>query len=146
MISDRGLAFIADFEGCRTEAYPDPGTGNQPYTIGFGHTGGVRPSDICSLADAKIWLEQDCNKAWQYIDDHVDVELNQNQKDALISFVFNCGEHNFRASTMLTLLNQGNYGAAASQFTRWNRANGAVMPGLTRRRKAEAELFMEPMA
>jgi len=72
---------------------------------------------------------------------HVTVEMTQNQFDALCSFVYNCGAGNFRASTLLKLLNQGAYKAAAQQFLRWDKANGKVLPGLTKRRAAEKALF-----
>ena len=143
MISDKGIALIQEFEGLRLEAYPDPGTGGEPWTIGIGHTGGVKQGDTCTAEEADAWLREDCTDAELCIDDHVDVALTQNQRDALISFVFNLGCPNFRSSTLLKLLNAGNYNAAAQQFQRWDRAAGREMAGLLRRRKAEAELFME---
>lgn len=144
MVSDKGVAFIASFEGLRLSAYPDPATGAEPITIGYGHTGGVLLGDTCTEEEALAWLKQDCATAEECIADHVDVDLNQNQYDALVSFIFNCGCGNFRASTMLKLINSGQMDAASKQFGRWNKGNGKVMAGLTRRREAEAELFEEP--
>jgi len=141
MISDRGIALIREFEGLRLSAYPDPATGGEPWTIGVGHTGGVKPGDTCTEAEAIEWLREDCREAEQAIDELVEVELTQDQRDALISFIYNCGAGNFKASTLRTLINAGNFDAAAKQFGRWNKGAGKVMAGLTRRREAEAKLF-----
>jgi lysozyme len=143
MISDRGLDLIKGFESLSLTAYPDPGTGGDPWTIGYGHTGGVQPGDTCTDAEATDWLRADCGSAEQCIDAHIDVEVNQNQRDALISFIFNVGCGNFKGSTLSKLINAGNFEAAAGQFGRWNKAAGRVLAGLTRRRAAEAELFSE---
>src|SRR3990167_667104 len=141
--SDRGLEFIRVFEGMKLIAYPDPGTGAEPWTIGVGHTKGVRRGDVCTEAEAMAWLREDCAEAETCVESFVESELTQNQFDALVSFVFNCGCGNFKASTLLRLINAGNVEGAAGQFKRWNKANGKVMAGLTRRRQAEADLFME---
>jgi lysozyme len=143
MISQRGISLIVQFEGIKTRAYPDPATGAEPWTIGIGHTGNVQPSEVCTDDEAMDWLREDCKAVEQAIDELVEPELTQNQRDALISFVFNVGIGNFRNSTMLKLINASNLGAAAQQFQRWNHAAGQVMPGLTERREAEAALFME---
>ena len=143
MISDKGIALITHFEGLRLEAYPDPATGGEPITIGCGHTGGVKLGDTCTEEEAGEWLKQDCAEAEEAINDYVDVELTQNQTDALISLIYNIGSGNFRNSTLLKLLNAGSYDAAAQQFKRWNKAAGKVMAGLTRRREAEMALFLE---
>ena len=141
MISDKGLALIIRFEGMKLEAYPDPATGGEPWTIGVGRAHGVKPGDTCTEAEAMDWLREDCREAEEAIDTLVDVDLTQDQRDALISFIFNVGVGNFRISTMLGLLNEGNYGACGKQFGRWNKGAGKVMAGLTRRREAEAQLF-----
>ena len=143
MISAKGIALIIRFEGMKLSAYPDPGTGAEPWTIGVGHTGGVKPGDTCTEAEAMDWLRDDCAKAEQAIDDLVEPELTQNQRDALISFIYNVGAGNFKASTLLKLLNIGNFGAAAQQFKRWSNANGHPMAGLVKRREAESTLFLE---
>lgn len=145
MISDRGIELIKLFEGCKLEAYPDPATGGEPWTIGVGTTGGVKPGDTCTLEQAIEWLKDDVEHADRAVTELVEVDLNQNQRDALISFIYNVGEGNFKSSTLLKLLNQGNYHGAAQQFLRWNKAAGKVMKGLTHRRIAEADLFLEPV-
>ena len=141
-ISEAGLQFIKNHEGIRLAAYPDPATGGEPWTIGVGHTGGVNPSDTCTEAEAMDWLRDDCATAEQCIEDHVDVDLTQNQYDALVSFIFNCGCGNFRASTLLKLTNSRSFEGASHQFGRWNKANGKEMAGLTTRRRDESILFM----
>ncbi len=73
----------------------------------------------------------------------VTVDLDQDQFDALVSFTFNLGAGNLQSSTLLKLLNQGEYTQAADQFLRWNKAGGRVLPGLTRRREAERALFLQ---
>jgi lysozyme len=143
MISDKGIALIIRFEGLELKAYPDPGTGGEPITLGCGHTGGIKLGDTCTEAEAMQWLREDCAEAEACIDSCVEPELTQNQRDALISLIYNIGCGNFKGSTMLRLLNAGNLNAAAGQFKRWNHAGHKEMPGLTKRRKAEADLFME---
>ena len=139
--SQSGLDFIADHEGLELVAYPDPGTGGEPWTIGVGHTGGVKPGDTCTKHEALQWLAEDVETAEKAVLRMVDVPLSQNQFDALVSFVFNCGAGNFEKSTLLRLLNDLDYDGASEQFQRWNRAAGREMAGLTKRRHAEAALF-----
>lgn len=132
---------IKQHEGLRLQAYPDPATGDEPWTIGYGHTKGVYPGDSCTKERAEKWLDEDIAEAAKALE-LVKVPLNEFQRDALISFVFNVGKQAFADSTMLKLLNQGNYVAAANQFTRWIHAGGKVMPGLVKRRNAEKQLFL----
>jgi lysozyme len=143
MISERGLAIIREFEGLRLKAYPDPASGGDPWTIGYGHTLDVEPGDTCTLEEAEQWLLDDCADAEVAILRHVKVPLSQGQLDALISFVFNLGAGNFAKSTLLRKLNAGDYVGAWQEFPRWNKAAGKVMPGLSRRRAAEAKLFAQ---
>jgi lysozyme len=144
--SDTGLAFIRDHEGLRLTAYPDPGTGGEPWTIGVGHTGGVSPGDTCTLDDAMQWLREDVGTAEGAIARLVKVSLTQNQFDALVSFIFNLGANAFAGSTLLKLLNAGDYDGAEAQFERWSRAGGHEMAGLLKRRHAEAALFASEFA
>ena len=143
--SDRGLALIKEFEGLELEAYPDPGnkvTG-EPWTIGYGHTRGVRKGDTCTEEQATEWLREGLGAAEGPVRHLVDVPLTQGQFDALVSFVFNCGAGNFGNSTLLRLLNGGAYASAADQFKRWNRGADGPLPGLSRRRAAETALFLD---
>lgn len=141
--SERGLELIKEFEGIRLGAYPDPGTGGEPWTIGYGHTGReVRPGLRITLQEADRMLEDDLLKFERGVEALVNVPLEQHEFDALVSFTFNCGLGNLKSSTLLLLLNEGDKEEAALQFLRWNRANQKVMAGLTRRRQAEMALFL----
>ena len=142
--SEKGLQLIAGFEGLRLAAYPDPGTGGEPWTIGYGHTDGVRPGDRCTEAQAMGWLQDDVRFAEAAVARNVTVALEQNQFDALVSFTFNLGAGAFAQSTLLRLLNRGDYAGAAGQFGRWVHVGAAVLHGLVRRRAAERALFETP--
>lgn len=145
--SEKGIALIKEFESLELSAYPDPGTGGEPYTIGWGTT--VYPSgdevmlgDTITKEEAEEYLMQDLRRFEIAVDANVQAPLNQNQFDALVSFVYNVGEANFESSTLLRRLNEKKYEAAAEQFTRWVYAGGRKLKGLIRRRQAEKELFM----
>ena len=141
-VSPKGLALLREFEGLRLNAYPDPASGGDPWTIGYGHTKGVKKGDVITEEQANLFLWEDAAEAEEAITDLVVVPLSQGQRDALVSFIFNLGRGNFQRSTLLRKLNSGDYKGAADEFLRWNKAAGKVMPGLTRRRKAERELFL----
>lgn len=142
-IDDELLDFVQRYEGYSDKAYPDPGTGSSPWTIGYGHTRGVRPGDTCTREQARRWLEEDLEDASRAVQDYVRVPLTQPQFDALVSFVYNVGVHNFNTSTLLKRINEGDMDAAANEFLKWDHAGGKVMAGLTRRRQAEREMFLE---
>ncbi len=141
--SEGGLEFIMAMEGCKTTAYPDPGTGGEPYTIGVGRAHGVKPGDTCTREQALQWLREDAVTAEKCIANSVKVPLTQAQYDSLVSWIFNLGCGNFGKSSLLRLLNQGaDDELVAAEFLKWDRANGRVMAGLTKRREAERELFL----
>ena len=133
---------IKAHEGLRLKAYPDPASGGKPWTIGYGHTRDVRPGDICTEAQAEAWLDQDMAEAYAFIDNAVTVPLSEKQRDALCSFVFNVGVGAFQKSTLLRLLNAGDYLGAAAQLPRWTKAAGKSMPALVRRRGEERAWFL----
>lgn len=137
-ISNTGVKFIADFEGCRLEAYLCPAS---VWTIGFGRTKGVKPGMQITREQAEEFLRQDLAEFEKAIALLVKVPLNQNQFDACISLMFNIGTSAFANSTLLKLLNQKNYSACATQFLRWNKAGGQIMAGLVFRREKELALF-----
>lgn len=142
--SDRGLDLIKSFEGCKLTAYPDPGTGGAPWTIGWGTTRGVKPGMTITQEEADLLLAEDVSSFAQAVNRLVTVPLNQNQFDALVSFAYNVGSSNLGNSTLLRLLNEGNYEGAAGQFGRWVKGgSGETLPGLVRRRAAERALFEE---
>lgn len=142
-----GIALIKKFEGCRLTAYPDPGTGGAPWTIGFGWTNPVdgkpvRPGMTIDQATADrllktglVGYENDVLKVAR-------VKLTQGQFDALVSFAYNVGSRALSTSTLLKKLNAGDIKGAADEFLRWNKVGGKVMPGLTNRRKAERDVFL----
>lgn len=131
-------------EGDRLTAYPDPSTLGKPWTIGYGHTNGVQAGDMCTQAQAEAWLLEDVQTAVAAVNRLVTVSLSQHQFDALVDFTFNAGEGNFANSTMLRLLNAGDFMGAELQFARWSFAGGAHMAGLAARRAAEATEFDTP--
>lgn len=140
-IGQAGLELIKSFESLRLEAYPDPGTGGKPWTIGYGHIHNVHEGETCTEEDADRFLLDDLADAERCLEGCIQT-LEQQQYDALVSLVFNIGCGNFRASTLLRKLKAGEFEAAADEFLRWNRANGKIMNGLTRRRQAERTLFL----
>lgn len=142
-ISDKGLLEIMQHEGVRFQAYPDPASGGAPWTIGVGHTRGVLPGTTCTYDQAMAWLRQDVTWAENAVNSLVHVSLDQNQFDALVDFVFNVGVDQFEHSTLLRLLNEGDYDGAEEQFQYWVYAAGRVMPGLVTRRQDEAALFRQ---
>ena len=140
--SDECYDLIEHFEGCELKAYPDSATGGDPWTIGYGHTGPeVHPGMVITQAEADALLRQDAEKVAKQVAPMVHVPLSQQEFDALVCFVFNVGIGNFAKSTLLKKLNAGDYDGAANELPKWNKAEGKVMAGLTRRREAERELF-----
>lgn len=132
-------ALVREYEGCRLRAYLCPA--GVP-TLGVGHTKGVKVGDSCSIQQADLWLTEDLEDAGAVVSMLVRVPLTQGQFDSLTSFVFNLGAKRLAESTLLILLNKGNYKAAAEQFSRWVYGGGQKLPGLVKRRAAEAALFL----
>ena len=136
----KNLQTIKDSEGLRLKAYLP--TKNDVWTIGYGHTHGVYQGMTITEQQAEQFLHEDVKWAEDAVNQYVHVSLTQNQFDALVSFVFNVGTGNFSNSTLLRLLNKGDYKGAADQFLRWNKQKGVVLNGLTTRRKNERALFL----
>jgi lysozyme len=141
--SEKGLALIRQFEGLRLSAYR---CSAKIPTIGWGTTKGVKMGQTITRDEADRLLLEDAQRFADHVAALVKVPLNQNQQDALISFVYNVGPAAFGKSTMLKLINQGLLEDAANQFVRWNKAGGEVLAGLTRRRMAERDLFLRAEA
>jgi len=139
-ISDKGIALIKEFEGFQANAYLCPAGA---WTIGWGHTTGVKAGDRVTVEQAEWFLRQDLRQFEDAVNQLVTVTLTQGQFDALVSFAFNVGVGAFQTSTLLRVLNQDKYQEAADQFLRWNRAGDQVLEGLTRRRQAERKLFLD---
>lgn len=149
-VSATGRKAIAGHEGVRLEAYPDPATGGEPWTVGVGHTSAAGPPKVVkgmtiTADECDQILARDLATFEAAVSNAVTVPLNPNQFDALVSLAFNIGAGNFGKSTLLRQLNAGNYRSAAEQFTAWNKAAGKVMPGLIIRRAAERALFLRPV-
>jgi lysozyme len=152
--SDNCLDLIKEFEGCAKPhpgggfgAYPDPASGGDPWTIGWGTTG-------VDVKQGMVWTQDECDTrlasdvarfAAKVSSTLAGATTNQNQFDALVCFSYNVGIGNLQSSTLLKLHKAGDYPGAKAQFVRWNKAGGKVMNGLTRRREAEAALYGTPM-
>lgn len=139
-ISENGIELIKNFEGYKEKAYKCPAG---VWTIGYGHTQGVREGDSCTQAQAKDFLLSDLKTIERVINANVKQKITQNQFDALCSFTYNVGISAFAHSTLLKFLNQRNYFLAADQFDRWVFINGKVSNGLKNRRTKEKELFLK---
>ncbi|MFK3711822.1 lysozyme [Leclercia adecarboxylata] len=137
--SDNGIGFIRAHEGCKLKAYQD---GGGVWTIGVGHTKGVKKGQSITQEQADQFLAEDLSPVEGCINEHATAALNQNQFDALASFVFNVGESAFKDSTLLKKLNAGDYRVAADQFTRWVYDNNVFIQGLYNRRIDEQALFL----
>lgn len=138
--SETGLNLIKRFEGFRAKSYKCPAG---IWTIGYGHTNGVKKGMVIDELKAETFLSIDVQKCEYAINTLVKTELNQNQFDALVSFIYNIGTGAFAKSTMLKFLNAGHFPLAAGQFDRWNKVNGVVSKGLISRRNAEKKLFLK---
>ncbi|KTI47628.1 muraminidase [Enterobacter hormaechei subsp. steigerwaltii] len=142
--SEKGIALIKQFEGCKLTAYQDS---VGVWTIGYGWTQPVDGKPIRAgmtikqetaerlLKTGLVSYESDVSRL-------VKVGLTQRQFDALVSFTYNLGARSLSTSTLLRKLNAGDYAGAADEFLRWNKAGGKVLNGLTRRREAERALFL----
>lgn len=142
-LSKNGVEVAHYFENCKLVAYPDPGSKDgKPWTIGWGHTGPeVKPGLVWvqEYADAAFLI--DVTRFERDVTRFVKVPLIQGQFDALVLFAYNVGSKSLETSTLLRKLNAGDYDGAALEFRRWNKNDGKVMRGLTRRRAAEECLF-----
>ena len=136
--SQEGISLIKSFEGCELSAYRC--SADVP-TIGYGHTAGVSDGDTCTLEEAEEMLSDDLVEFENYVKKYVETDLEQNQFDSLVAWVYNLGPSHRAESTMLKELNAGNLEEVPRQMKRWNRAGGQVLDGLIRRREAESRLF-----
>lgn len=150
-VGEAGLTLIKRFEGCARrredgliEAYPDPATGGEPWTIGWGSTRlegrTVRKGDCISQEQADALFSAQLER---YADEVLKAlngaPASPAQFDALVSFHYNTGA--IARATLTAKHRAGDHQGAAAEFARWNRAGGRVMKGLVRRREAEAALY-----
>ena len=145
LVSNLGVDLICDFEGKRLVAYDD---GVGIWTIGFGTTiypNGIRvkKGDTCTEAQAKVYMQNDLKKFEYAVNSAVNIPLNQNQYDALISLTYNIGAAAFSKSTLVKKLNAGDIRGAADQFDVWINAGGKRIQGLVNRRAKEKLLFLK---
>ena len=142
--SENGINLIKQFEGCRLTAYQDS---VGVWTIGYGWT---QPVDGKPVGKGMTITQQKANQLLtegvaqfeKGVNSLVTVSLNQNQFDALVDFAYNLGVNALKGSTLLRKINTGDYAGAANEFTKWNKAGGKELAGLTRRREAEKSLFL----
>lgn len=149
-----GIDLIHHFEQFRSHAYPDPGSRDgKPVTIGWGSTTDERGlpiqlDDVWSRERADERFSQHLLQFERWVIDALGSAIratSQAQFDALVSFTYNVGPENFRASTLLRKHKAGDYKGAAREFRRWNKNDGRVLRGLTRRRAAEEKLYRSGM-
>lgn len=147
------IDLITEFEGFEDHWYPDAAYGWAVPTCCYGHTDNAgephyekTKDKVFSKAEGREILARDLAKVEATVRNAVKVAINENQIGALVSFTYNCGEGNFKGSTLLKKVNAGMFVEAGDEFGRWNKAKGKVLKGLTRRRAAEAVLFARPVA
>jgi|SRR6478736_642139 len=157
-ISSAGLIALQNHEGFgkqlangMVQCYPDPGTGSEPFTVGWGTTSAVlngvtlTPNTVVSKAQCQTWLNYSITSIFvPSIKRYIKVELTQGMVDAVISFVYNVGATNFKKSGFLACINKQDWCGAYAALQTWNKANKGkkALPGLTKRRKAEGKLFL----
>jgi lysozyme len=164
--NEAGRALIKAAETLQLRAYADPGSprakhkraigfddrrlSGEPWTIGYGHTGGVKEGDVITVAQAEALFDEDLARFERDVTTLLgNFPVTENEFSALVSFAYNCGsdmDHDGKAeglgdSALLRKLLAGDRKGAAAEFEKWIRSGGVVMPGLVKRRKAERELF-----
>ncbi len=138
-LGEAGRKLIQSFEQCRLKAYkPTP---DDVWTCGWGSTQGVTEDTVWTQEEADEAFLKDMEWVEKCVNESVRGSLTQNEYDALCSLVFNIGCKAFKSSTLLGMINAGNFESAALQFRRWNKQAGKELAGLTRRRAAEERLF-----
>lgn len=147
-INQASVDLVKEFEGLRLTAYQDS---VGVWTIGCGTTAaagvGITPAKGMTItqAQAEMYLKRGLEKFAKQIEPNIKRAVNENQFGAMVSLAYNIGPGAFNKSTLLKKLNAGDVQGAADQFLVWNKAGGKVLAGLTRRRKAERELFLRPV-
>ena len=138
--SSKGVSLIKSFEGCRLKAYKCPAG---VWTIGYGHTAGVKEGNTITQAQADEYLRNDLAKYEKAVLNYDSIyHFNQNQFDALVSFTYNCGVGNLKN---LTQSGKRTITQISAKLPLYNKAGGVVLRGLQRRRTAEKELFDTPI-
>jgi lysozyme len=144
-ISENGIKNIINFEGLKLKAYKDSvgiptiGIG----TIAYPSGSKVKIGDVCTKEQAIEYLKFYMIDMEKQINSMIKVKITQNQYDALCSFCYNLGHGALKQSTLLKKINLNDFKGASDEFLKWNKAGGKVIDGLTKRRNAEKELFLE---
>jgi lysozyme len=139
--NEAGLALIRQFEGCRLKAYKCPAG---VWTIGYGWTHGVKPTDQWTQSQAEEMLVKGLDQYENAVQSAIGAHsTTSNQFSALVSICYNIGAGNFVKSSMLRHHKAGDYAKAADAFLLWNKAGGKVLNGLIKRRQAERALYLE---
>jgi lysozyme len=133
------------YESCDLTAYPDPGTGGDPWTCGWGSTGpDIHPVTVWTQAQADQRFDQDIGRFAAAVNHLIgSAPTSQHEFDALVSFAYNAGATNLASSTLLKKHLAGDKAGAAAEFGRWIHSGGKVLGGLITRRAAEAALYMK---
>jgi lysozyme len=142
MVNQATVDLVKKFEGCVLHAYQDV---VGVWTIGYGHTSGVKKGQTITQAQAEKMLKDELSVFAEKVQKLIKVSLNENQFGALVSFAYNVGVGALATSTLLKLLNAKNFTGASNEFARWNKAGGRVLAGLTKRRAEEKALFNKPV-
>lgn len=140
-IPTAAIDLVCEFEGFSPKPYRCPAG---ILTIGFGRTDGVQDGDTTTKDAERSYVLKHLTNLDRQFEKLITVNLTDNERAALLSFVYNVGIGAFTKSTLLRRLNTGDRVAAAEQFGVWTRANGKVLQGLVRRRDAEKTLFLTP--
>lgn len=142
-VAAMAVALVGGFEGLRQNAYPDPATQGQPWTICYGSTNGVKPGDYKTVEQCKAVLVQELQVYSNGIEACVRVPLPDARLVALTSFAYNVGVKAACGSSAVNLINQGKTAEGCEALLKWNRAAGIVFPGLTRRRQKERQFCLD---
>lgn len=138
-ITNEGINLIKKFEGLELEAYLCPAG---VWTIGYGHTKGVKKGQVITQLEADNLLKEDLSSFEKGVTSLIKSNINQNQFDALVSFAFNLGLANLKSSTLLKKVNANpNDRTIVDEFLKWVYAKKVFLEGLHRRRQAEANLY-----
>ncbi len=139
----RALQIIKSCESLRLQSYLCPAG---VWTIGYGHTQGVKPGQTITEAQAEKFLQEDIEQKERALDGLLSFRLNENQYSALVSWVYNLGEGNFAKSTLRKVINAdpNDREGIAREWLRWNKSGGKELRGLTIRRQMELDLYFTP--
>lgn len=146
IVNKSGIDLMHQFEGCKLTAYLCPA---KVWTIGWGNTfyedkSKVKQGDVITQERANELFQNIVNEFASGVKKLLAKDINENQFSALVCFAYNVGTGNLKQSTLLRKVNNNPFDVTISnEFMRWNKASGKVLNGLTRRRKAESELYVK---